>query len=336
MTKISKIGFFLFITIYNYVWMRMIMFRYFYNEYGNMGIYYTGILAVCLLLIFLFIPKKLLCKDYEESFKKSNFKYFYSALLLIENIFALSYCIYLLSEIFIPTGNFYIMLALVVGTVVALSYYKPKDVMEISTLFLIVGYIILFSTLLFYPNSDMSLLLPIRKTNALALPFFLLMILGNNFSLVIHKKGVPFSKTSFMLAIFVALVFFGIEYFILLTNAGAIYFKNLHWVGFIILSIEQVSKYIGNFDFAHIFYILVCCIFKYSYNLSLIRNNIAIPQKAMTVFLSLLIFISGVICYTCIPMEQLCFKVIGAIMILSSVILFWFLKECYYVRKVKE
>ncbi|MBD5390841.1 hypothetical protein HDR67_02415, partial [bacterium] len=216
------------------------------------------------------------------------------------------------------------------------SYFKPKDVMELSTLFSIVGFVILFFSLFFYPNSDMSLLLPFRKTSFWALPFFVLMLLGNNFTIAIHKKDVPFTKLNFTLAVFFALVLFAVEYFILLTNAGANYLKDLNWVGFIILSIEPVSKYIGNFDFAYIFYIMICCIFKYSYNLSVIRSAISIPQKAMTVFLSLLIFVSGVICYACIPMNNFYFRVLSVFMIISFAIIFWFLKECYHVRKTKE
>ena len=123
------------------------MFPYFYNTYGNMGIYYTAIVAIVILLGFVFLPKKLILHRYDESFKKSNFKYFYIAILLLENIFGVSFCIYLLSKIFIPTGNYYIMLGFIAVTLVALSYYQPKDIMEISTLFIILGYSILNLTL---------------------------------------------------------------------------------------------------------------------------------------------------------------------------------------------
>ncbi|MDE6047877.1 MAG: hypothetical protein K2F56_04540, partial [Anaeroplasmataceae bacterium] len=127
-----------------------------------MGIYYTAILAIVMLLAFMLLPKKLMLHNYEEAFKKSNFKYFYSAIILLENIFGIAFCVYLLAKIFIPTGNYYIMLGFIVIILIALSYYQPKDIMEISTLFIILGYSILVLTLFFYPNLDVSLLLPIR------------------------------------------------------------------------------------------------------------------------------------------------------------------------------
>ena len=112
MTKLSRVSFFLFVTIFNYLWLRIVMFQYFYNEYGSMGLYYTVIIGIAMLLIFVFLPKKLLHYAYEDAFKKSYFKYFYFAIKILETIFGLSFCVYLLSKIFIPTGNFYIMMGL--------------------------------------------------------------------------------------------------------------------------------------------------------------------------------------------------------------------------------
>ena len=336
MAKLSRIGFFLFVTIYNYIWLRIIMFQYFYNEYGSMGMYYIGIVAVCVLLIFLLLPKKLLYHSYEESFKKSYYKYFYFCILLLENIFGMSFCIYLLSTIFIPTGNFYVMLGLMVVTTGIISYYKPKDVMEVSTLFVLIGYGILILALFFYPHLDVSVLLPLKKTSIWALPLFVFMFLGDNLVFVINKKDTPFSKLSLTLALLASIVLFAIDYFILITNAGDVYLKGLNWVGFISLSIEPISKYIGNFDFAYIYYLMICCAFKYAYNLSLIRDNIVMNHKGMSVLLFLLIFISGIICFKCIPMDSFYYQIVGGILLASVTILFWFLKECYHVRKTEE
>ncbi|MDE7161228.1 MAG: hypothetical protein K2N65_00550, partial [Anaeroplasmataceae bacterium] len=268
------------------------MFQYFYNEYGSMGMYYIGIVAVGVLLIFLLLPKKLLNHSYEEAFKKSYYKYFYFCILLLECIFGMSFCVYLLSKIFIPSGNFYVMLGLMIGTAGIISYYKPKDVMEISTLFVLIGYGILILALFFYPHLDVSILLPLKKTSFWALPLFVFMFLGDNLVFLINKKDVPFSKLNLTLALFASIVLFAIDYFIIITNAGDIYLKGLNWVGFISLSIEPISKYIGNFDFAYIYYIMICCAFKYAYNLSIIRDNIIMNHKGMSVLLFLLIFVS--------------------------------------------
>ncbi len=312
------------------------MFSYFYNEYGNTGMFYIAIIATAILLFFAVIPKKILTFDYGEAFKKSYFKYIYTIILLLENIFGISFSVYLLAKVFILTGNYYIMLGFIVLALVVLSLYHPKDIMELSTLFIMIGYAILTLTLFSYPNLDMTLLLPMKKTSYWALPLFVIMFIGNNLTLLINKKDVQFSKLNFIMAMFISLLLFAIEYFVLLSNAGDIYFKNLNWVGFLILSIEPISRYIGNFDFAYIFYIMICCIFKYSYNLSVIRNSIDINKKLMGVFLFITLFSLGIVCFLFIPMNQFYFAIIAVILLSSFSIFFWFLKECYYVRKIKE
>ncbi|MDE6656740.1 MAG: hypothetical protein K2J85_07100, partial [Anaeroplasmataceae bacterium] len=78
-----------------------------------MGIYYTVLLAILMLVSLALLPKRLMLHDYGESFKKSIFKYFYSIILLLENIFGVCFCVYLLSRIFIPSGNYYIMLGII-------------------------------------------------------------------------------------------------------------------------------------------------------------------------------------------------------------------------------
>ena len=68
MTKLSSSMFFLFVTIFNYLWLRIVMFQYFYNEYGSMGLYYTVIIGIAMLLI-LFFTKKLLHYAYKMPLK---------------------------------------------------------------------------------------------------------------------------------------------------------------------------------------------------------------------------------------------------------------------------
>lgn len=336
MTKLSKISFFLFVTGYNYIWLRVLVFNYFYNEFGGMGIYYTAIMAVAVVLLFALVPKKLMHHNYEEAYKKSYFKYFYSIIILLENIIGIVFSVYLLSRIFIPTANFYVMLVIVSLAVVALSYYRPKDIMEISTLFFIVGYGILMLSLFFYPDLDVTLLLPFKSLNYWVLPFFAIVFFGENLIFLIDKREVTFSKLNLIMAVFVSLLLFGAEYFILICNAGDTIFKGISWVGFISLSIEPISKYIGNFDFAYIFYILICCIMRNAYNMSIVRNNMDIHHKFMSVLLLATVVILGSVSFLFIPFNHFAYMVVAILLITSSSIFVWFLKECYYVRKVKE
>ncbi len=336
MTKLSRISFFLFVSGYNYLWLRIIVFKYFYNTYGSMGFFYTMILAAAILLFYLLVPKRLIHHSYEEGLQKSFFKIFYNIVLLLEIILGSSYCIYLLSNIFIPTGNFYIMTIVGVLAIVLVSFYRPKDIMELSTLFFMIGYAILFLTLFFYPNLDYSLLMPFRQTSYWALPIFFIMFLGDNFTLLIHKKDVNFSKLNYVMALLFSLLFFGAEYFILICNAGDKFFINLDWVGFISLSIEPITKYLGNFDFAYIYYILICCIFKYAYNLSIVKESFKLNSKLISSIFFITILSLSIICYLFIPMKDIYYLIVSCLLLLSFFIIFWFIKECYFVRETEN
>ncbi len=336
MTKLSKVSFFLFVTIYNYLWFRIILFNYIYNNLGNMGVLGITLIAVAVLFIFAIIPKKLLENDYTAGFNKSNFKYFYYIILILESIFGLCFCTYLLAEVFILGANPFCMLFFLSLIMSILSKAKPFEVMEISTLFSIVGYILLFASLMLFPNIDFTVLLPFNNVNFLFFPFVLLMIVGDNLSIIINKENLKFSKLNYIMGILTAIFFLGLEYFLLICCSGTVFFQNLDWVGFIILSIEPVTKYFGNFDFAYIFFIVCSSIFKYSFNLSIIRNSLNLNKKVMSFVMFGILGILGFITYKFIPLGKIMMIVSSVLLMLSFTIFIWFLKECYFVRKSKE
>lgn len=329
MPKLSKISFFLFTSVYNYIYLRSIIFPFFYNNYGNMGLYYTGIIIVGIALLYLLTPLKFIV-----NYNKSSFKYFYNIILLIEASLGISFCVYLLSKIFISKGNFYIMLGCIISVIGILSSNKPKDVINISTLFIIVGYLVLFLTLFFYPDLDFSLILPIKKNNILSIIFFIVLLYLDNLKLLIYKEELNFSKSNFILAILFAITLFGIEYLILLTNSGDTYFKGLNWLGFISLSIEPITKYLGNFDFAYVFYIIVSCVFKYGYNLSLVKESIK-NNRAINAVVYIILFILCIVWYRYIRFDELYFRITMGAVLISISLLAWFIKEYMYARKAK-
>lgn len=336
MSKLSKVSFFLFVSAYNYIWFRIIIFNSLYNRVGNMGFLYTIILAVLMLLFFSILPKKLINKDYRERFNKSYFKFLYSTILLLESIFSISFCAYLLSKVFIPKANFLIIITGIILAILILSKFSPKDVIELSTLFNIAGYSILLFSFIFLPNLDLSVLLPFQSINWLIILFFLWLIISDNLTLILNKKDISFNKLNFILGIFIAVFFLALEYFLLICIAGVDFFKDINWVGFICFSIEPVSRYIGSFDFAYIFYILVSCIFKYAYNTSLVRDSINISSKAFSFIIALTFLSLGILSYYTIPMDNQLLMIACILISLSGMVLFWMLKECYFVRTTKE
>ena len=335
MPKLSKISFFLFVTIYNYLWLRIILFNNFYNSYGNMGFWYGLLIIGIVFIILLSIPKRLFEKDYKDAFKKSKIKYLYSVFLILESILGLCFCAYLLSQILILEANPLIVLTFLVLTIGFLSKLIPYQIMEISTIFNIVGYLILIVSMIAYPSVDISILFPLGELNIGVIVFFSLMVLADNFSLLINKEGIKFNKYIFIFAILFALLMFALEYMVVICSVGEEFLKGVNWVGFVCLSIKPVQKYIGNFDFAYIYYIIVCCIFKYSYNLSIIRNSFAIKNWVMGVIISFLLIVSCLIIYLLVPMNNQYFSYGTILLLISSFIFFWMLKECYLVKQIE-
>lgn len=336
MTKLSKVSFFLFVSVYNYIWLRIILFDYVYNHLGSMGLFGIILLIVVILLFFLLMPKKLLAKNYAESFKKSYFKYFYFIILILECIFGIAFCSNLLVNIFIRGSNPFVIVLFICMVIAILSKVKPSEVMEISTLFNILGYFLLFISLSLFPNLDWTVLLPFKSISYIYLPVFAVMLLADNFSLLICKDNQRFTKLNFIMGIFTALFFVALEYLMLICSAGAEFFKGINVVGFICLSIQPLTKYLGNFEFAYIYFILISCIFKYSFNISVIRNSLSLKPLGMTILFFILLSVLVLTSLFFIPINDKMNWMIGSLLMVSFVMIFWFIKECYFVRKPKE
>lgn len=335
MTKLSKVGFFLFVLNFNYLWLRIIVFNYFYNNFGNMGLIYGLILTAIVLVLICVIPKKIINTDFKNSYNKSIFKYLYGFIIFIETVVGLSIVVYMLHKIFISDSNYLILLSLLCLCIGFISNNQVKDIMEISTLFSIIGYGLFFISLIYFPSIDYSLLLPIKYDNPIVLILFSLMIFGDNLKILINKENIKINKWLFVIPIIIAILLFCLEYFILIGNAGTIIFKDIYWVGFICLSLEQVTKYIGNFDFIYIYLILVCSIFKFSLNMNLFRETIKNKSNIINLGIGIILFICCLLIYRFIKINDL-ISLSPYIISASIIILLWFLKECYFVRRIKE
>lgn len=336
MTKLSKVSFFLFITIYNYLWLRVVFFYIFYNNFGNMGFFYIIALAALTALLIWIIPNKLLSKNYLSSYKKSYFKFFNNGLLLLEGIFGICFAGYILSTILIPGANFYVIIGLIILCITIISNLSPKEVIDISTLFAFGGFIILTISMLLIPKLDASYIFPVKELVPLWAVLFTILFLADDFTILIDKDDVAFSKLNYILAILASIILFGLDYFLLLASSGDIFFKDVNWVGFVCLSIEPVSKYFGNFDFAYIYFVVMSCIFKYAYNMSLVKKSLKLSPKLVSIVLSIALFTLACVAFNFIPMDNKFLLIVSLVILLTFSLLFWFIKECYFVRKVKE
>ena len=75
MYKLSRVSFFLFIFIFNYIWLRAIFIDYFFTIYENMSVIYSVLFSVIIVLVFLLIPEKIYRNDFHKNYNKSKIKY---------------------------------------------------------------------------------------------------------------------------------------------------------------------------------------------------------------------------------------------------------------------
>lgn len=336
-TKLSKVSFFFYLLVYDYIWIRAVLFPYFYNHFGSMAFFYSILLALLVGILLALIPKKVFHFDYEKPYLQSKFKYFHNFLLALESLVGISFCSYVLSTVFVENVNI-LLLLFGIGIVISiLSFLKPSDIIQIATLFSIVGMFLVAFSFIYYVKIDPSLLLPIRYVAWYAVPIFSVMMIADNLTiLLIDRESIQLSKPLVLLPILVSLGFFSFEMFMLQTSAGSELLKDVNWVGFVCLSFKPVTKYVGNFDFAYIACIVICCVFKYALNWSVIRNSYAHKKKSANWIICALLVLGSWLCYLLVPTGQPFFMVTSVLLLLGILILFWHFKEVYYVRRVKK
>ena len=121
----------------------------------------------------------------------------------------------------------------------------------------------------------------------------------------------------------------------MICNSGTIIFKNVYWVGFICLSLEQITKYIGNFDFIYIFFVVTCVIFKFSFNVSLLRESFKVGKNFYMPLVVSILIVTCILIYFMLEIPKTIY-IMPYIILLSSVLIIWFIKECYFARKIKK
>lgn len=336
-SNLSKVSFFLYVFSYNYIWLRILLFPILYNTYGSMAFFYAVVLCLSLTFILYLFPKKIFKFNYVEQYKKSFFKHICNLLLAVESFVGISMCAILITHIFISDAE---PIPIIIGfclIISILSKLKTSDVIQISTWFTLLGFFLIIISFSYFISIDATMILPFKTITWFTIPFYVLVILGDNVTLLLlDKEQFKSSKSIYVIPIVVAMLSFSFELFMLLCSAGSELFKDLPWVGFICLSIQPVTRYIGNFDFAYIYCIIICCIFKYSFNWSVIRNSFKKIRKWEPYLTGILLVTGTILAYFFIPVSSEVLRWLCFILIAGLLLLLWMFKEVYYVSRNKK
>ena len=334
MLKLSKISFFLFVFFYNYLWLRIIVFNRFYNLYGSSGFLIGLFFIIGIILLFTFFPKKIFNFDFYSLFYKSNFKWIFSLLTILEVICSVCFISYFFNQIFLVESNIYMIISILSLSIILVGKMTPREIMDISTLFYLFGILLIFISFIFVPKMEIEYVLMYEKKSYFYIIIFSIIIFLDNLKLLINKENVILNKNIFILSILLSLIFFLVEYGVLLMIAGDYVLKDLSYVGFLKLSFMPVTKYFGDFNFVYLYLLIVCSIFKNAYNISLI--NINKYKKLSGILLFINIFICSVFVVNNISIESELYKY-NIVLLLSFFILpVWMIWKCHYVRKNKK
>ena len=335
--RLSKLSFFLYVFIYDYVWIRIILFPYFYETFHSMAFFYSLLLTLIVRFFVLLLPKKILNHDYENRYMKSKFKHFYNIVLAVESIIGMAYCAYVLSSVFVRRCNPVVLIVPFSVVMAVISFLKPSDIVQIATWFIIgcIGFIVI--SFIYTVPMDYSLLFPLKSYSWYFIPIYALLLLSDNLTLLLmDKKNFRLSKPTFLFSILISLFFFNFELLFTLTTTGDTLLEGLPWLGFLSLSIKPVTKYVGNFDFAYIILILVCCIFKYAFNWSVIRNAFKQKSKKLTWIIAVCLSISSSVVAALWIKSDFLIDFVLIVFGVGILILGWMLKEVYHASASKK
>lgn len=334
--KQSRLCLFLFMLIYNYIFLRSIVFPYCYKEYGYNGIWIIISVLALVILLLLILPKKIYNNSYLASYNNSKIKIPINIILLLRLILGISIASITLYELFFYKSLYFLIPLAFIIVIFIISKLKPKEIIELSTLFSLV--VMLLYSLYIYDFIDLDFYL-IKKSfdfsfSGVAILFSVCLILDDLLILLSNelndrpKKGIMISGISLSV---ITMLF---EYLLLILSSGDYVFLNEKHIGYLTLLIEPVSRYNGNFDYIYILFLGCGAIFKFSYLLSIIRQSINIKYSPLKIIIFIVVlFLLCILIYMIYEFINIYLTVIIILIALGLFILFWILKECYYAKK---
>lgn len=338
--RISRVSLFFFVFIYNYIFLRVTVFPYVYNAFKTAGYIVLLLLMLLLSFLFLLVPKRFMKRDFYLEYQKSKIKYITNGLLFLRIIFGISMGCIVLQKLFFHSSPVLFLLLGVVFVLLLISSMKPSEVIQLSTLFGIVIFVSYFLYIYQSIAADFSLLgrgLEF-KMSYLAPILLICLFFDNCLIFLVNRERLEFSKYTFIFGIIIAMCFLLYEYVVLVVCVGSKLFADDPLVGFYTLSIEPVSRFIGNFDYIYILIVGTACIFKFSFFLSLIKNSLKKKCGIIKNFLLYAIIIGlGCVCGWLFNLNTngIYFSIIIGFM-LGGILLLWMMKVELHARKIEK
>jgi hypothetical protein len=214
---------------------------------------------------------------------------------------------------------------------------KSNDIVELSTLFVFAAIVIYMLAFFHMVDIDFS---GLRIFNFKLPNFSIYLILLSVFSdnliiLLTDKTNLKFNKRTIIIPLVTQFLFLMFELYQMLLSAGDKLFLDYEFIGFISLSFQTTSNYIGNLDFVYLYIITMATIINGSFNMSIIRESYNVKKPIIVDFLLLILMISSIVFINVLDFS-LVVNILLYVSSLGIILLIWLMKEAYNARKVKE
>ena len=152
MYKLSKVSFFIFTFFYNYLWLRILLVRYLYNDFKESGWLILLIIIVMISFILIILPKRILNFNYLHFLDIMPIKVIYTLLNILEVGMLIGFGVNVLSKEFIIESNPFIMILVVSICIMLIGKLKHFEIINLSTLFYLFGVVLIVFSLFFVTN----------------------------------------------------------------------------------------------------------------------------------------------------------------------------------------
>lgn len=280
--SISRLSFILFIILQNYL-----MFNYYFLSESIKGnsqmayVLFAVVLCVSVILI-LFLPKKVHLIKYFDLLKKCHLlKYILLIAKSLILFMTLYICVRTVSLALFPDVNSVVFIVSLVAVSIILSNFNPENLINTSTIFFVVGIMLMVLPLFLNMNiKDYTLILPITSINSLQTLSCIYLFL-DSITLIFLNDGVSLKKSDMVIGVVFLFVFCIVEVINVIVLCGTNYLNNNEFIGFFSLYIQDTLTYIGNLSFIYIFLIPCVCIFKSGLSLIFVKKILNIKKNIL-------------------------------------------------------
>ena len=281
--KLSFFSLFIFMVLANKVIYTYYFIPKLINLYGNIAYLFPLLMIIVGVIAVLLLPKKFFMINYLSLIKKSRFlKYIYASINYITAILFLLVSSHVLSNVFFEKYDYMLFLGslFVVGIYIGLN--ENKLIVNSSTLLILVG-LLSYIVPSFFNGAikDYTLLKPMDTFNGdfyfLTLSYLLLDIIS--ISMIAEKSLNNAKKWNLLIPIIFIFAFYSFDMFNLILTTGISYLKDIEYLGFFILYVEDTVNYIGNFGLFYVYTIPLISLFRIGLSLSLVRNVLNIESS---------------------------------------------------------